>query len=196
MARRSKADAEKTRLDILRAAADVFTEHGFADTTVSMIVENAGITKGALFHHFKTKEDLFETLWESLQSQMDDEARTAANAARSLKDPYAAFLAGCRTYLKWAARPDYQQIVLIDGPSVLGLVGWYEADNDLGRQNVQAGIRYLAKKGIVAKQRVPALSILVHNGLNGAGFALARGEPGITPDSVLDAFEAVLKSLR
>lgn len=196
MARRSKADAEKTRLDILLAAADVFTRYGFAETTIARIVENAGITKGALFHHFKSKEDLFETLWESLQSQMDAEARAKANAARSLTDPYSAFLAGCRTYLKWAARPDYQQIVLIDGPSVLGLAGWYEADNDLGRENVRTGLRYLVKKGIVAEERVPALSVLVHNALNGAGFAMARGEPGITRESVLDAFEAVLKSLR
>ncbi|MEO0465621.1 MAG: TetR family transcriptional regulator [Pseudomonadota bacterium] len=196
MARRSKADAEKTRQDILIAAKDVFTAHGFAETKVSMIVENAGITKGALFHHFASKDELFEILWETLQAQMDEQARLNAIAARSLTDPYAAFIAGCRTYLRWAAKPDYQQIVLIDGPSVLGLSGWYEADNDLGRQNVQTGIRYLAKKGIVAKARVPALSVLVHNALNGAGFAMARGEPGITADSVMDAFEAVLKSLR
>ncbi|MEL6568071.1 MAG: TetR/AcrR family transcriptional regulator [Pseudomonadota bacterium] len=196
MARRSKEDAEKTRSELVRVARELFEAQGFKETTVAQIVERAGITKGGLFHYFKTKDDVFREIWSGLQAEMDAEARENAIAARSRTDPYAAFLAGCRTYLHWAARPDYQQIVLIDGPSVLGLAGWYEADNDLGRRNVSAGIEYLARKGIVAEHRVQALSVLVHNALNGAGFAMARGEPGVTVDSVLDAFEAVLKSLR
>lgn len=195
MARRTREDAEKTRATILAAAHLLFESQGFADTKISQIVARAGITKGALFHYFPNKDALFREIWENLQREMDDSAQAAANAARSRKDPYAAFLAGCRTYLSWAARRDYQQIVLIDGPSVLGLAGWYEADNDLGRRNVRNGILYLAKKGIVDEKRVSALAVLVHNALNGAGFALSRNEPGVTPDSIIDAFEAVLKSL-
>ncbi|MEM1106971.1 MAG: TetR/AcrR family transcriptional regulator [Pseudomonadota bacterium] len=191
-----RPDASGTREQILAVAKDLFEAQGYANTRISTIVEGTGATKGALFHYFKSKEDLFQTIWERLQGEMDAEARANAVAARSLKDPYAAFLAGCRTYLQWAARRDYQQIVLIDGPSVLGLAGWYEADNDLGRQNVSAGIRYLARKGIIDGRRTAALSVLVHNALNGAGFAMARGEAGVTVESVLDAFEAVLKSLR
>jgi len=196
MARRSKEDAEKTRATILETARQLFETQGFSETRVSQIVERAGITKGALFHYFKTKEELFRAVWEKLQGEMDAEARENAISARSRDDPYASFLAGCKTYLHWAARRDYQQIVLIDGPSVLGLSGWYEADDELGRSNVKAGIAHLVNEGIVQKRRLPALSVLVHNALNGAGFALARGEPDVTEASVLDAFEAVLKSLR
>lgn len=196
MARRTKADAQRTRRAILAAARRLFETRGYAETSLAQITEAAGITKGALFHHFAGKEALFREIWTALQREMDEEARKAANAARSPSDPYAAFLAGCRTYLGWASRPDYQQIVLIDGPSVLGLAGWYEADDDLGRQNVRAGIDYLASKGIVDPARVPALSVLVHNALNGAGFAIARGEAEIDAPGLMSALEAMLRALR
>jgi AcrR family transcriptional regulator len=196
MARRTKVDAEKTRAALLRDATALFEAKGYSDTSIADICESCGVTKGALFHHFKSKQALFTEVWTSLQTEMDNEARVAATAARSLTDHYAALLAGCRTYLKWASRHDYQQIVLIDGPSVLGQAGWYERDSDLGQQNVGAGMRYLAKKGIIAQHRVPALSIMVQSALNGSGFALSRHAEGITQDSVMDAFEAFVKALR
>lgn len=196
MARRSKSDAEKTRLQLIEAAARLFEARGYAGTSVSEICAELDITKGALFHHFKSKEGLFREVWTRLQVKMDQEARVAATAARSLTDPYAAFLAGCRTYLEWASRPDYQQIVLIDGPSVLNLSGWYEGDHDLGSQNVEAGVRYLSKKGLVAPENIEAMAIMLQSALNGAGFALARKTPGLTSEDAYSAFEVLVKSLR
>ncbi|MHA7858800.1 MAG: TetR/AcrR family transcriptional regulator [Henriciella sp.] len=196
MGRRSKTDAEETRERLIAAAKQRFTHDGYAATSINDICQDLEITKGALFHHFKSKQDLFTEIWTRLQVEMDQEARKAAIAARSLTDPYSAFLAGCRVYLEHAARRDYQTIVLVDGPSVLGLQGWYEQDHDLGIDNVRAGVRYLAKKGIVEPQRVDALAIMLQNALNGAGFALAREVEGITADGVYDAFETLVKSLR
>ncbi|MEL6435054.1 MAG: TetR family transcriptional regulator [Pseudomonadota bacterium] len=196
MGRRSKSDAEETRERLIAAAKDRFTRDGYAATSINDICNDLDITKGALFHHFKSKQDLFTEIWTRLQVDMDQEAREAAIAARSLSDPYSAFLAGCRIYLEHAARPDYQTIVLVDGPSVIGLKGWYEQDNDLGISNVRAGVRYLAKKGIVAEHRVSALAIMLQNALNGAGFALAREADDLTAEGVYDAFETLVKSIR
>ncbi|MFN3213806.1 MAG: TetR/AcrR family transcriptional regulator [Henriciella sp.] len=196
MGRRSKSDAEETRERLIAAAKARFAQDGYADTSINDICEDLGITKGALFHHFKSKQDLFAEIWQRLQVEMDDEAREAAVAARSLTDPYSAFLAGCRVYLKYAARPEFQKIVLVDGPSVIGVQGWYEQDHDLGIENVRAGVRYLAKKGLVAEHRVDALAIMLQNALNGAGFALARETDGITAEGFYDAFENLVKSLR
>ncbi|MEL7108381.1 MAG: TetR family transcriptional regulator [Pseudomonadota bacterium] len=196
MAKRSRLDAKKTREALIESATRLFEDKGYAETSIADICEELDITKGALFHHFPTKRDLFLEVWTRLQVAMDEEARTAAIAARSLTDPYSAFLAGCRTYLKFASRRDYQKIVLIDGPAVLGLKGWYESDHDLGTQNVKAGVRYLAKKGIIAEHRVSALAVMIQSALNGAGFALARDESGITVEDVYDAFESMVKGLR
>lgn len=196
MAKRSQIDAKKTRQQLIAEATDLFATKGYAETSISDICEAAQITKGALFHYFKSKQALFLEIWTELQIAMDSEARRAAIAARSLSDPYAAFLAGCRTYLSYATRRDYQKIVLIDGPSVLGMKGWYEQDHDLGSQNVLAGVRYLAKKGIVKEDRVKALAVMLQSALNGSGFALSREQAGITKEKVYDAFETLVKSLR
>jgi len=196
MARRSKADAEKTRERLLEVAERLFGEHGYVETSLADICTELEITKGALFHHFKSKDELFREVWTKLQVEMDADARESAIAARSLTDPYAAFLAGCRTYLKYASRRDFQQIVLVDGPSVLGMKGWYESDHDLGIQNVTAGVRYLSKKGLVAEGNVEPLAIMLQSALNGAGFALIRGEDGASPEKFYTAFETLVKSLR
>ncbi|MEL6856744.1 MAG: TetR family transcriptional regulator [Pseudomonadota bacterium] len=196
MVKRAKADAKKTREQLVESATRLFEAKGYAETSINDICVDLGITKGALFHYFRTKQDLFLEVWTRLQVAMDAKAREAAIAARSLTDPYAAFLAGCRVYLTFATRRDYQKIVLIDGPAVLGQKGWYERDHDLGTQNVHAGVRYLAKKGIIDAGRVDALAVMLQSALNGAGFALARQAPGIDSEHVYDAFEAMVKSLR
>ena len=125
---------------------------------------------------------------------MDAEARSAAISGRHKDNPYAGFLAGCKVYLDWATRRDYQQIVLTDGPSVFGIAGWYEADFRLGSDNIRAGVNYLAKLGLVEEARVASMSVLLQNALNGAGFALARKDPTVTKESLIEAFEILLRA--
>ncbi len=196
MARRSKADAEKTREQLLSVASRLFGTRGYSDTSIADICAELDTTKGALFHHFKSKDELFREVWTRLQVEMDATARVQAIAARSLTDPYAAFLAGCRTYLTFASRQEFQQIVLVDGPSVLGMKGWYESDHDLGIQNVTAGVRYLAKKGIVAPDNVEPLAIMLQSALNGAGFALIGDADPAASERFYQAFETLVKSIR
>lgn len=196
MAKRSKADAEKTRARLIEVAVRLFGARGYADTSIADICDELAITKGALFHHFKTKEALFREVWTRLQVEMDTEARQEAIAARSLTDPYAAFMAGSRTYLQYVARQDFRQIVFVDGPAVLGQKGWYESDHDLGIQNVSAGVRYLSKKGLVAPENVEPMAILLQSALNGAGFALLRDPDAATVERFYTAFETLVKSLR
>ncbi len=196
MARRTPEEAEATRRAILKAATKLFETKGYSATTTAEIGKAAKVTKGALFHHFSSKEKLFTEIWTNVQTEMDAAARVAAAAQIGNSDPYAAFLAGSRVYLDWVARHDYQQIVLIDGPAVLGIAGWYERDSALGRDNVRSGIRYLIKCGIIAEKREADLSVLFQSILNAAGYALAREEPGLTVDGMFDAFEMLLRNAR
>ncbi len=196
MPRRSAEHAGETRLALMQAARQRFAGEGFKASLAS-IVTDAGLTKGALFHHFDHKLALFQSVWTDLQTGMDAEARAAARAAMRSDDPYAQLLAGSRVYLKWAARPDYFKIVLFEGPAVLGMQGWYESDHDLGRRNVRRSVEFLARNGRIDPIRVETYTILIQSALNGIGFALGQGTNSrLTPETAHEAFEIFLRGLR
>lgn len=196
MPKRTKEQAAETRDALIRAARESFANQGFAATSVASVAAAAGTTKGALFHYFSSKEALFLEVWTALQLEMDAAARAAAAAARSQSDPYAAFLAGARVYLEWATRADYQTIVLVDGPSVLGMARWHELDFKLGRQNMSRGVAHLARQGLLEEARVRPAAILLQAALNGAGFALSAGDREVTAADLLTTFEHILRGLK
>lgn len=196
MVKRTVAQAAETRDNILRVAGELFARKGYRDTTVTEIAEAAGATKGALFHHFTSKEELFTEIWRQLQLDMDVEARAAALAAIDRKDAFAAFLAGSRVYLEWASRPDYQRIVLIDGPSVLGPARWHELEFDLGRASLVAGTTFLASKGHFPMALAEPAALMLQASLNAAAYAQSLGKLGITREEYLDTFERLLRGLR
>lgn len=196
MAKRTAEQAEETRAALIMAGVKLFGVDGYKQTSLAAISQEAGTTKGALFHHFASKEELFHAVWAQVQLEMDTNARDSAIAARSQTDPYAAFLAGCRTYLEWVGRSGFQQIVLFDGPSVLGPMGWYEQDNALGHKNVLSGVAFLSEKGLIAEHRVKSLTLLLQNALNGAGFALSRQAEGMTIETLMESFEILLRNAR
>lgn len=195
MARRTSEQAEETRAAILAAARRRFGEEGF-NASLASIVSDAGVTKGALFHHFPNKLALFREVWTDLQRAMRDEAVAEAQKISRENDPYIQFLTGARVYLNWAARPEYFKIVLHEGPVVLGVEGWYESNRDLGQGSVLTAMQALAERGRIDPRRVPAYSVLVQSALNGAGIALAEGADGLTPDEVYEAFEIMIRNLR
>lgn len=195
MAKRTSEQAAETREAILAAARTLFAEHGYAGASIAVIVEAAGVTKGALFHHFDSKEDLFVEVWTQLQVEMDKEARESAISSRSRTDPYAAFLAGCRVYLDWCARPDFQRVVLVDGPSVLGMERWHKLDFELGSENMMRGTEFLARQGHFPIELARPAGIMLQSALNGVGFALSAEHPAITAGQAFDTFERLLRGL-
>lgn len=196
MPRRTKAQAAETREALLRAAREVFARQGFAGASLNAIAAEAGASKGAVFHHFTSKEALFVEVWTQLQVEMDEDAARAAIAGRSRDDPYAAFLAGCRAYFDWVQRADYSRIVLIEGPSVLGMARWHKLDFALGRDSITRGTQYLASKGAFPLAQARPAAILLQAALNGAGFALAAEHPDVTAEDVFATFERLLRGLR
>ncbi len=195
MVRRTPELAEETRTAIVVAARRHFAERGYAPSSLAAIADEAGVTKGGLLHHFPNKDALFLEVWTQMQVMMDADTRAAAAASRSSSDPFAAFLAGCRRYLDWASRADFQQVVLIDGPSVLGARRWYELDQKLGEDNVRAGVEWLIRKGIVKDGEARPLAVLIQSTLNGAGFAISRKEAGLTSTELFGTFERMVRSL-
>lgn len=187
MAKRSAAEAAQTRLDILTAARKAFAEQGYAATTTQGVAKAAGVTIGALFHHFTSKQQLFHCVFEAVELELDAHARAASKGQRGLD----AFLAGFRAFLEFATRQDFHRIVMIDGPAVLGESEWRATDARLGLATVLGAVEYMIAVGVIPTQPSRPLAVLLLGAMNEAGFALARGEEGVTTDSCV----AVLRRL-
>jgi AcrR family transcriptional regulator len=192
--RRTADEAAATRRRILEAARRLFTETGFVDTPLDAIASAAGVTRGALYHHFRDKREIHATLFTELQAEIDAVGRAAAAAAmgRGLRD---AFLAGTRAILEVAQRPDLYRIVVVDGPGVLGPEAWHAAGSKLGLPMTRLVVETFMATGQIERAPVEPLAILLLGALNGAAFALARNEPGIDIDSAIAGLARLVDGL-
>jgi AcrR family transcriptional regulator len=174
MARRTADEAHKTRVAIVAAARHLFGTRGFAATSTSAVVAAAGVTRGALYHHFVDKSDLFRAVFVEIEHEMNDTVATAALATSNALD---AFLAGIDSCLDFMTRADYRQIAVVDGPSVLGLLEWHEIDTSIGLATMQVGLDALDREGRLRVPSSPALAMLLFGALTEAGIAISRGDP-------------------
>lgn len=187
-----------TRNTLLTAAREKFTDVGFSGASLESIVKAAGVTKGALFHHFKDKADLFREVWMSLEKEMNDLAnKTAqqANRERGKENPYAGFIAGCGVYFDYAERPDYRRIVMMDGAAVIGEYEWRRVDASMGIATIERGLLNLYEHKAIRTPPTKALVIMIQGAVHGAGYAIARNEDGIHKDDLLARIEATLRRL-
>jgi AcrR family transcriptional regulator len=186
--RRTAAEAEETRKAVLAAAHAAFAEHGFSGASTTAIAAAAGVTRGALYHHFADKTELFRAVFVEIEHELND---TVVTAALAETDSLSAFVAGCSAWLDFAIRPDYQRIAVIDAPAVLGAAEWHDIDAGIGLASMEAGLDALARDGILARPPTKALAVLLFGALTDAGLAHARGD-GPSKSELLDEFVALV----
>lgn len=110
--------AGSTKDDLIRVARRLFSEQGYAATSLDAVVAGAEVTKGALYHHFEGKQDLFRAVHSDVEA---DAVRRVSAAADTESDPWAAARAGLQTFLEIAREPEYRRLIIQDGPAVLGV---------------------------------------------------------------------------
>ncbi|MEO9326227.1 TetR/AcrR family transcriptional regulator [Nocardioides sp. C4-1] len=116
-ASRRAAYSASTKRALVDVAEELFTEHGYANASLDLIVAGAQVTKGALYHHFSGKQALFEAVFERVES---DAAKRIQKALKKNRDPWEKSLAGLRAFLDVVREPRYRRIVIQEGPAVLG----------------------------------------------------------------------------
>jgi AcrR family transcriptional regulator len=115
------------------------------------VLQQTGISRGALYHHFKNKESLFEAVLDNLEREL---AGAAAKAAAGVSDPVAALRAGCASFLTEAAKPEVRQIVLVDAHSVVGWRKWREIEERYGLGMLKQGLKAIAAGHDISDQAV------------------------------------------
>ncbi len=188
MPRRSVTDAALTREAIAAAARAAFAADGYAGASTARIARDAGVSEGALFHHFQTKAGLFREVFVALEDELNAYVRAASRDGA----PMEAFLSGCRAAMTFGARTDYQRVVLIDGPTVLGDAEWRKVDAQIGLATLTNGLRNLAGRDRLSLEAARPLSVLVMGALNEMIFALARKEEGVELEACLETLARML----
>jgi AcrR family transcriptional regulator len=174
MTRRTQAErSDATTSKLVAAARQLFGRNGYAATTIGAVATAAGMTKGAAYHHFLNKAELFREVFIREQEEI---SASLLRVAAEEPDPWSGLLQGCRTFLEHCLNPQFRQIVLLDGPAVLGWEAVRRIEYEHTLRVLTEGMRAAADR--LADGDLNVRSQLIFGALCEAGMILARsGDP-------------------
>lgn len=190
--KRDQSDATKERL--IAIARKYFAQVGYSAAATERIVEESGVTRGALYHHFQSKKGLFQAVLEEVHAEV---GRRVVAAAQAAPDPWQALLAGSRAFLVAATASDVQRIMLLDGPAVLGWSAWRELDARYSMKQLREHLVALREAGLIRPVSPDALTYLLSGAMNEAALWIAA-HPNATQalEETEEALEVILLGLR
>jgi AcrR family transcriptional regulator len=173
-ARRTQAERRAaTRQALVDAGRELFAAYGYAGAGQEEIVERAGVTRGALSHHFGTKEGLFRAVVESVEEEL---TTRIAEAAMQGADPLDHLRHGCVAFLDAALDPAVRRIVLIDAPAVLGWQAWRDMETVYGLGLVSEALAMCMDAGAIPRRPIQPLAHMLLASLNEAAMLVATAE--------------------
>jgi AcrR family transcriptional regulator len=193
--RRTQAErSAETRESLIAAARPLFAAHGFADAALETIVRAAGVTRGALYHHFPDKTELFAAVFEQVEGEVAARMGDAIASANE-SDPIEVMRLGARFWLDACADPEIQRIVLVDAPAVLGWTRWTEIGNRYNTGLVRDLLTNAIQTGRIPPQPVEATALTMLGAMREATLYVAlaqdhdqaRREAGAVMDRLIGA---------
>jgi AcrR family transcriptional regulator len=167
--------AAETRESLIAAARALFAEHGFADVALETIVRAAGVTRGALYHHFPDKTELFAAVFEQVEGEVATRMGEAIASANQT-DPIEIMRLGAGFWLDVCADPEIQRIVLVDAPAVLGWTRWTEIGNRYNTGLVRELLTGAIETGRIPPQPVEATALTVLGAMREATLYVALAQ--------------------
>lgn len=196
--RRTQAErAAETREALIASARPLFAAAGFADVALETIVRTAGVTRGALYHHFADKTELFAAVFERVEGEVATQMGEAI-AAVNETDPVEVMRLGAGFWLDACSNPEIQRIVLVDAPAVLGWARWTEIGNRYNTGLVRELLTNAVETGRIPPQPIEATALTMLGAIREATLYvaraedhdLARQEAGAVMDRLIDALNA------
>jgi AcrR family transcriptional regulator len=184
---------EATITRLTEIARQVFTEQGYANAATEDIVAQAGVTRGALYHHFGSKEGLFLAVVEAVQQDVGQRVEAAAAPHADVWDQ---LLAGCAAFLGASRDPQVQRIMLLDAPAVLGWTVWRELDARYSMSALRAALAELMTNGQLMPLPLDALTHLLSGAMNEAALWVAQSADPHALDEAVQTLTQLLMGLR
>jgi AcrR family transcriptional regulator len=161
---------EATTASLVAAARELFAEDGYAATSLDAVVAKAGVTKGALYHHFAGKRELFAAVFAAEQGRL---SQAMVDAYQREVDPWQGFEAGCGAFIEVCQQPGVQRIALLDAPAALGWETIRELESGSMRM-MELGIERAIDAGAIAKRPVSPLAHLLFGAICESAMMVAR----------------------
>lgn len=194
MSRRSRPEMiAETRAKLIAAARKAFGERGYAGASMDDFTAEAGLTRGALYHHFGDKKGLFEAVVHEMDAEMAERLKTISDAAPTRWDGFVEENVG---YVRMALEPEVQRIVLLDGPAVLGDPSiWPSADGCIA--SLRASLERLQADGVVREDIDADLAARLVSGASTDAAMWIANAPDAASASrkAIPAFKALMEGL-
>jgi AcrR family transcriptional regulator len=162
-----------TREHVVAVATRLFAERGYEATSIEAVLEESGVSRGSLYHHFASKEALFEAAFAAVEISIGAETVTAISGTT---DATAALRAGCLAWIRLAGDPVVQRIVLIDAPAVLGWERWREIEEQNALGLLKAAMQAEAEEGRVRPELVDVFAHMLLATMNELALLIARAD--------------------
>jgi AcrR family transcriptional regulator len=167
------ARGEATRGQLIAIARRMFADRGYEDTSIEAVLKEAGVSRGSLYHHFASKEALFEAVAEDVETSVGEQTLAAAAGSDG---PVAALRAGFLAWIRLAGDPVVRRILLIDAPSVLGWERWRSMEEDHALGLIRAVLQVIAEEGKLRPELVGTLAHVLLASVNEVALLVARSQ--------------------
>ena len=187
--------SEATRDKLVTTARELFAQRGYGGVGTEEIVRAAGVTRGALYHQFRDKADLFAAVVEAVEAEVTQ--RIAEGALGAASDPLEALRAGGRMFLQVCSEPEVERILLLDAPAVLGWQQWRELATRYGFGLVSGTLQAGMDAGVIAPFPVTALAGALIGALDECALYVAQADDPVAARAECDAvLDVMIDALR
>ena len=170
---RRAAQGRATRDQLIEVATRLFTEHGYEDTSIEAVLSAAGVSRGALYHHFAGKEALFEAVVQAVSDRVVADLTPLILAS---KDPVDALQTAAQAWVGLAGDPVIQRVVLVDAPSVLGWDRWRAMDEGRTLGAMRELLRAVSDSGQLPPHLVEPFAHMLLAALDEIALVIARAD--------------------
>ena len=192
--RTQRERSEATTSELLDVARRLFAADGYTATSLDDVVRGAGVTKGALYHHFGGKRDLFLAVYEREQQRL---ARVQFQAFARSEGAWDGFFAATQAFFEASLDPGVQRITLLDAPSVLGWETMREVRGRYALVQLHQGMEALIHDGHLKPRPVAPLANMLSGAMCEASMMVARSDdPPTATEQVLAELRTILEALR
>ena len=188
------AQSAATRAKLLKVARKLFAKNGYAAVGTEEVVKRAGVTRGALYHQFKDKKDLFLAVFEQMEEEL---MQKVIGHASQQSDPVEELKRACRYWLELCLEPEVQRIVLLDAPAVLGWNVWREVSGRWALGATEAGLAAAMETGAIDRQPVSPLAHVLMGALDEAALYVTEADDKTTANAEMtQVLERIIDTLR